>query len=343
MSSPRILVRAAAKPRSPSRLGFVLLALVGLLVFCGPALAYLPPGSGWESMDQEPYTFLCGVAFSDATHGWAVGQDYDASATPSYFGAIAATTDGAATWTDQAPGTTAVLLAVATTDATHAWAVGLDGTIVATSNGSTWSPQTSGTAQTLNAVAFPDAAHGWAVGDDGVIRVTSNGGADWGGQVSGTTYDISCVTFPEGDTTNGWVVAYDYGAATSKVIGTTNGGGTWTEKLSVTGEITSISFPDALHGWAVTFNGLLYYTVRRRQHVGPPPDDLRRQPPRRDRVRRCDARVDDRRHRDRALGHVHLGHRGRRRDLDAPEQGRRPGTGHGRHRLPRPVARLRGR
>jgi hypothetical protein len=151
-------------------------------------------------------------------------------------------------------------MAVATTDALHAWAVGLDGAIVATSNGSTWSAQLSATTQDLNAVAFPDAGHGWAVGDGGVIRVTSNGGALWGGQVSGTTADITCVAFPDGDAAHGWVVARDDSANTSSIIATDNGGGVWAEQLAVAGEITSISFPDALHGWAITFNGVLYST-----------------------------------------------------------------------------------
>ena len=151
-------------------------------------------------------------------------------------------------------------MAVATTDALHAWAVGLDGAIVATSNGSTWGPQSSATTQDLNAVAFPDPSHGWAVGDGGVVRVTANGGAVWGGQVSGTTADITCVTFPEGDAAHGWVVARDDSANTSSIIATDNGGGAWAEQLAVAGEITSISFPDALHGWAVTFNGVLYST-----------------------------------------------------------------------------------
>ncbi len=260
MSARRILVPAGRARRRSVRFVFVLLALAALLVLCAPAQAYLPPGSGWESMDQQPYSFLRGVAFSDATHGWAVGQDYDASATPSELGAIVATSDGATTWTGQASGTTAILMAVATTDALHAWAVGLDGAIVATSDGHTWSPQLSATTQDLSSVAFPDASHGWAVGDGGVIRVTSNGGAVWGGQVSGTTADIMCVAFPEGDAAHGWVVARDDSTGTSRIIATDNGGGDWAEQLAVAGEITSISFPDALRGWAVTFNGVLYST-----------------------------------------------------------------------------------
>jgi len=43
--------------------------------------------------------------------------------------------------------------------------------------GATWSPQSSGSSAYLNAVAFSDATHGWAVGTDGTILATTSGGA----------------------------------------------------------------------------------------------------------------------------------------------------------------------
>ena len=51
------------------------------------------------------------------------------------------------------------------------WAVGQDGTILATQNGGeTWQPQTSGTPKSLLSVQFAaDWQRGWAVGQDGTI------------------------------------------------------------------------------------------------------------------------------------------------------------------------------
>ena len=49
----------------------------------------------------------------------------------------------------------------------------------------------------LSCVAFSDAAHGWAVGADGTILATSNGGATWSGQSSGTTSDLYGVAFSD--------------------------------------------------------------------------------------------------------------------------------------------------
>ena len=45
-----------------------------------------------------------------------------------------------------------------------------------TGGGATWSAQTSGSDADLSAVAFPNASHGWAVGNKGAILATTNGG-----------------------------------------------------------------------------------------------------------------------------------------------------------------------
>ena len=68
---------------------------------------------------------LMGVAFSDATHGWAVD----------WYGAILATTDGGATWSAQRSGSSEMLMGVAFSDAAHGWAVGEGGVILATTSG----------------------------------------------------------------------------------------------------------------------------------------------------------------------------------------------------------------
>ena len=66
---------------------------------------------------------------------------------------------------------------MAFSDATHGWAVGTVGTILATTDGGvTWSKQNSGSGLRLTGVTFADATHGWAVGDDGTVLATTNGG-----------------------------------------------------------------------------------------------------------------------------------------------------------------------
>ena len=77
----------------------------------------------------------------------------------------------------QSPANVGYLVAVDFTEASHGWAVGDRGIILATTNGgATWSAQSSGTNEQLNGVAFPDAAHGWAVARNGTILATTSGG-----------------------------------------------------------------------------------------------------------------------------------------------------------------------
>jgi photosystem II stability/assembly factor-like uncharacterized protein/putative cell wall-binding protein len=83
-------------------------------------------GTTWGARNSGTGS-LSAVAFTDASHGWAVGGDYDTPA------AIVRTEDGGNTWSPQSCGaaTPANLSGVAFVDSTHGWAVGTDGTILA--------------------------------------------------------------------------------------------------------------------------------------------------------------------------------------------------------------------
>ncbi|MBS1877955.1 MAG: hypothetical protein JST31_00425 [Actinobacteria bacterium] len=133
-------------------------------------------------------------------------------------------------------------------NASHGWAVGSGGRILATSNGGeTWVQQANSavTGGQLYAVHFVDEQHGWAVGQNGTIVVTTNGGATWTKQTSGTTELLSSVSFVNAQ--HGWVVG-----AGGTILTTSDGGTTWTPQTSgVTSALTSVSFADAEHGWAV--------------------------------------------------------------------------------------------
>ena len=124
-------------------------------------------GATWNAQSSGTTERLTAVAFSDATHGWTVGEG----------GIILATKNGGSTWGSQSSGIGAALLAVAFSDAAHGWVVGIDGVILVTTNGgASWGLQSSGSSDYLTGVTFGDAAHGWVVGIDGVILVTANGG-----------------------------------------------------------------------------------------------------------------------------------------------------------------------
>ncbi|RMH31265.1 MAG: hypothetical protein D6690_16970 [Nitrospirae bacterium] len=60
------------------------------------------------------------------------------------------------------------------------WAVGDEGTILATTDGgATWQAQRSGTKAWLSSVAFVSPCQGWAAGENGTILTTADGGATW--------------------------------------------------------------------------------------------------------------------------------------------------------------------
>ena len=118
------------------RRGFVLCVFL-LLLAAAPAWAFVSTGDGgWVWQNPLPQgNSLKGVAFVDATHGWAVGD----------AGTILATSDGGGTWTAQYAGTTADLYGVCFHDASDGWAVGTGGTILTTSDsGAHWTKQSSG-------------------------------------------------------------------------------------------------------------------------------------------------------------------------------------------------------
>jgi photosystem II stability/assembly factor-like uncharacterized protein len=83
-------------------------------------------------------------------------------------------------WVQQSSGTTQDLRSVSAVDATTAWAVGANYTILKTTDGSTWNPQTMGIPITddLYGVDALDSQYAFATGDTGLVTKTSNG-TDW--------------------------------------------------------------------------------------------------------------------------------------------------------------------
>ena len=174
--------------------------------------------------------------------------------------------DPATGWETQPSGTTQTLRSVSATDATHSYAVGDGGTIVATTNGGqTWLPQTSGTSAGLHDVFFLGSGKGaagkgiglglgWAVGDGGAILSTLNGGSTWSRQTSGTTADLLAVTFT--DAQRGYAVG-----SGGTILTTMNGGTSWAARPSQGGvTLTDVTFTDAMRGFAVGSGGTILMT-----------------------------------------------------------------------------------
>ena len=94
---------------------------------------------------------LDAVAFPSTSRGWAAGR-----------GAIIATTDGGATWTQQYKGR-ADIRSLAFADEQHGWAVASTSLLRTTDGGATWSPAAEPEGLVLTSVTFTSADEGWGI------------------------------------------------------------------------------------------------------------------------------------------------------------------------------------
>ena len=144
-------------------------------------------------------------------------------------------------WTTQASGTTEWLNDVQFVDNMHGWAVGDNGTIVATiDGGETWTVQTSGTTEKLRSVYFLTTTRGWAVGGtlNLTLLTTYDGGSNWGAVPN----DISEEAFLKG------IEFYDdmHGFATSSnaIYYTSNSGSNWEKGVNSSLIVSSLTVYD---------------------------------------------------------------------------------------------------
>jgi photosystem II stability/assembly factor-like uncharacterized protein len=156
-------------------------------------------------------------------------------------------------WTDT--GNNRLIFNVHFADAHTGWAVGDDGTILATRDGGThWGLQNSGTETRLQSVYFVDTRTGWAVGDRGTILATRDGGASWEPQNSLTDKDLFGVHFADAHT--GWAVGWG-----GTILATRDAGTHWDPQDAGTDKnLFGAYFADARAGWAVGERGTILAT-----------------------------------------------------------------------------------
>ncbi len=144
----------------------------------------------------------------------------------------------------------------------------------------TWVAQASGTTDTLHAVSFADATHGYAVGAGGKIVATVDGGRHWSSQVACTgpgscgatsrnriTADLLGVMFT--DAATGHAVG-----ASGTIVATVDGGRHWVAQFACTGKepcnasspdrvssnLTGVAFIDDAFGYTVGDLGTILVT-----------------------------------------------------------------------------------
>ena len=151
-------------------------------------------------------------------------------------------------WTAQSSGTTA-LYGISFADAGTGWAVGLNGTILATSDGGAhWTGQGSAAYGNLSGVFALGDQTAVAVGDNGMILKTTDGGTTWVREAAGLTSDnLVKVNFAPGSQT-GYVVSVN-----GYLLKTMDGGSTWAKVTLPAGIVglNGVSFRDANHGMVV--------------------------------------------------------------------------------------------
>jgi photosystem II stability/assembly factor-like uncharacterized protein len=174
-------------------------------------------GVEWTRQIEAAPRQLVGIAFADASHGWAVGTR----------GLILATTDGGTNWRTQAS-SGPHLWQVSCIDAHRVWAIGPGGKLVSTADGgASWRTQTlPGVAKSTSGgvgLAFADALHGWVVAGH-LILSTSDGGATWAVQRRPRSEWLAAVTCA--DALHAWAVGNVHGDQ-PLVLATSDGGVTW--------------------------------------------------------------------------------------------------------------------
>lgn len=217
----------------------------------GTVINTIDGGATWDTQNSGVTEQLRGMFFANNSDGWAVGK----------AGVIINTRDGGDSWDPQNSGTNQDLEAInfappppGEVVVDHGWAVGLNTTIVATTDGSRWvkqPPSRGFVDEPLYGVFFATENKGWAVGKLGpTVMNSSNGGQVWGNSAavaagSKNLYDLYFI-----DAADGWAVG-----SGGKILHSPDGGiweGIETEvSKEVDVPLWGVNFIDSTEGWAV--------------------------------------------------------------------------------------------
>lgn len=145
-------------------------------------VATIDGGATWTSQPlPDGIRELRDLAFVDRERGWAVGAltvTQPPEAGNEDPGVILTTTDGGATWTEQAR-TVGSLWSVAAVDASTVFAGGAYGLFSTTDGGATWARQPFAL-PALDAISFTDPTHGWVTHSMfSTVCRTDDGGRTW--------------------------------------------------------------------------------------------------------------------------------------------------------------------
>lgn len=216
----------------------------------GKVMRTIDGGINWNIFQSPVNVALMEIKFTDPLTGWAVGED----------GTILKSEDGGQTWMQYVPVTGKALYSIFMAGDEVFYITGTGGTIIKSEDGGEfWEfPQENTIMDDLADIAFTDENTGWAVSYNGKIFKTTDGGNHWTLSFYFAYVQFTSVTST--DPSHCWAAgAYMYPGGV--ILGTENGGLDWTIQDEDVDQINDIMFTDAMHGWAVGFNGAIYHTA----------------------------------------------------------------------------------
>lgn len=208
-------------------------------------------GLNWGTQNSPLDGRLESVCFIDENNGWVVSS--------SNWGEIIHTTNGGNTWIEQSNPTSNPLYDVFFINENKGWAVGLDSTIIQTTDGGeNWEKVITNAANGYRfaSVFFLDEMRGWVSGIYGSMMLTEDGGNSWQEVESGTNELLNSVFFI--DSNNGWAVGNQ-----GTILRSLDGGHHWFSQQSGVdiNILNSVHFTDPSNGWVSGEGGTILHTA----------------------------------------------------------------------------------
>jgi photosystem II stability/assembly factor-like uncharacterized protein len=176
-------------------------------------------------------------------------------------GKVGFSADGGASWQITVTPTESTLYGIDFCNPQDGIACGTEGAIVYTRDGGqSWQVGASGVVSDLVCIhqLSPDVA--LCGGKEGKLLKTDDGGASWQNICPPELADYNIRDFSFINSSEGWLSAGLYGVG-GIIAHTTDGGDTWTVQSQDSVDLISVSFSDALNGWAGGQVGVIKHTT----------------------------------------------------------------------------------
>lgn len=217
--------------------------------------------TGWTSVQRRvSEKDLNAVYFVDQKHGWVAGDE----------GFVSRTTDGGATWEQQAVATKDSINDIYFRNKDNGYLLAGSSIFQTDNGGRVWTEirryfasDFGGAVPELYSIRFSGKKRGWVVGSisskdvvvDSLVIYTDDGGKSWQRLRVPTKQELIHVDFA--DEKRGWVVG-DGGT----ILHTMDGGESWAEQMSNTkATLYHVDFRNEREGWAVGEHGTILRTT----------------------------------------------------------------------------------